>query len=97
MHSTNAFLPLLRAGRAKKIVAITSCVGDPDFILGTGLAWHTQYSISKAALNMAIAEFAVALRSEGFTCLALAPGIVDVFSDAPKRECSFPFGRCQRR
>ena len=88
MHSTNAFLPLLRAGRAKKIVAITSCVGDPDFILGTGLAWHTQYSISKAALNMAIAEFATALKAEGdFTVLAVCPGIAQTWSDKKRERC----------
>jgi NAD(P)-dependent dehydrogenase (short-subunit alcohol dehydrogenase family) len=35
------------------------------------------YAISKAALNMAVAKFAAALKQEGFVFLALSPGLVD--------------------
>jgi NAD(P)-dependent dehydrogenase (short-subunit alcohol dehydrogenase family) len=39
------------------------------------------YAISKAALNMAVAKFAAALKQEGFVFLALSPGLVDTATE----------------
>ena len=75
--STNAFLPLLRAGAAKRVVTISSGLGDPEFVIGSGWTAGMAYSVSKAALNMVVAQFAAALRPEGFTCLAISPGLVN--------------------
>jgi NAD(P)-dependent dehydrogenase (short-subunit alcohol dehydrogenase family) len=46
------------------------------------------YAISKAAMNMAVVKFAVALKKEGFVFLALAPGIVDTVVDPQHREAA---------
>ena len=46
-------------------------------IIKTHLAAQPQYPISKAALNMVVAEFAAALAPEGFTVIAIAPGFVN--------------------
>ncbi|KAJ7633095.1 hypothetical protein FB45DRAFT_745217 [Roridomyces roridus] len=84
-HTTNAFLPLLRKGSAKKVVVLSSGAGDVDFVLKAGLGESVGYAVSKAALNMVVAKYAVQLKPEGFVFLALSPGVVNTFatSDAP--------------
>ncbi|KAJ7448017.1 hypothetical protein FB451DRAFT_1411581 [Mycena latifolia] len=77
IHATNAFLPLLRAGTAKKIITLSSCVGDVSFTTALGNPGQVGYSVSKATLNMAVAKFAVALKPEGFVVLAISPGLVN--------------------
>jgi NAD(P)-dependent dehydrogenase (short-subunit alcohol dehydrogenase family) len=77
IYSTNSFLPLLRKGETRKVATISSATGDCDFVLGTGLAQAAAYGTSKAAVNMIIAKFAVRLQTEGFTIIALSPGMVD--------------------
>ncbi|KAJ7083241.1 hypothetical protein C8R44DRAFT_862485 [Mycena epipterygia] len=71
INTTNAFLPLLRARTTKKVITLATCVADPDFISTTGSAGQVGYTIHKAALNMAVAKFAVALKAEGSVFLAL--------------------------
>ena len=77
MHSTNAFLPLLRAGPIKKVVTLSTGLADIDVIVRSGFSKNPQYPISKAALNMLVAEYAAALEDEGFTFLAISPGVVN--------------------
>ncbi|KAF7337764.1 NAD(P)-binding protein [Mycena sanguinolenta] len=76
IHSTNAFLPLLKNGLAKKVVSITSVLGDPEVTVSTEAIGQVSYSISKAALNMVVAKYAAQYKAEGFTFLAIAPGFV---------------------
>ncbi|OBZ73200.1 hypothetical protein A0H81_06954 [Grifola frondosa] len=38
VHTTNAFLPLLRAGRAKKVVALSTGLADVELTLASGFA-----------------------------------------------------------
>ncbi|KAJ6478811.1 hypothetical protein C8R47DRAFT_1138242 [Mycena vitilis] len=77
IHTTNSFLPLLRAGTVKKVVTLSSAAADPAFTLATGSAGQTGYFVSKAAQNMAVAKFAMALKPEGFVFMSLNPGHVD--------------------
>ncbi|KAJ7359719.1 hypothetical protein DFH08DRAFT_734567 [Mycena albidolilacea] len=77
IHTTNTFLPLLRAGTTKKAITISTGGADPDFNAKTGSAGQVGYMISKAALNMAVAKFAAALKREGFVFLSISPGLVD--------------------
>lgn len=70
---TRAFLPLLRRGRAPRILFISSrmgSIGDAP----SGAAYG--YRMSKAALNMLGANLARDLREEGVLCLLLHPGWV---------------------
>ena len=85
IHSTNSFLPLLRNGMTKKVVTISSGGGDRETVLKSGLAQMTAYGASKAAVNVVVAKYAIKLQKEGFTVIALAPGIVDTFTAT--REC----------
>jgi NAD(P)-dependent dehydrogenase (short-subunit alcohol dehydrogenase family) len=40
----------------------------------------TSYSMSKAALNMAVAKFSALYREKGVLCMAICPGAVDTGS-----------------
>ena len=84
--STNAFLPLLRAGSTKRVITLTTGLAATDMILGSGLTTNVGYPVSKAALNMVVAQYAAALKPEGFTFLAISPGLVNT---AEKPRASF--------
>ena len=77
-------LPLLRAGTAKRIICLSTGLAATDVILGSGFTLSPAYAISKAALNMAVAEFAAVLQPEGFTVLAISPGLVNT-AEKPRK------------
>jgi NAD(P)-dependent dehydrogenase (short-subunit alcohol dehydrogenase family) len=77
VRTINAFLPLLKSGRAKKVITLASALGDLEFTLKTGLPSNAPYSVSKAAVNMVNVKYANELREDGFLFLALSPGFVD--------------------
>jgi NAD(P)-dependent dehydrogenase (short-subunit alcohol dehydrogenase family) len=77
-HTINLFLPLLRAGKEKKIITISSGMADTELIARFGIPIAAPYSISKAATNALVAKYHAALgKSEGLLFLALSPGLVD--------------------
>lgn len=84
IHTINAFLPLLRKGKAKKVITLSSGMGDVDFVLRSGVPNQAPYSISKTALNMAIAKYAVEYKAEGFVFVAVSPGLVNTATKARK-------------
>jgi len=77
VRATNAFLPLLHAGTLKKVVSLASGFGDLDLTIKLGVPYSPAYSISKAALNMAVAKYAVEHKKDGFVFLSLSPGFVN--------------------
>lgn len=83
VHTINAFLPLLRQGTAKKVITLSSGMGDTESTLKTNISNQAPYSISKAALNMAVAKYAAEYKAEGFVFLAISPGLVDTATKAP--------------
>ncbi|KAJ7648355.1 hypothetical protein DFH06DRAFT_1423981 [Mycena polygramma] len=86
IHTTNVFLPLLRGGTAKKVVTLSTPAADPAFAIATGSSGQIGYSISKAALNMAIAKFAATFKPEGFVFLSISPGLVDTKTNRTPQE-----------
>ena len=72
MRLAQAFLPNLKMGSDKKLVAITSQLGSTAQHGGDMFV----YRASKAALNNAWAGLAVALMGDGVVCLPLHPGWV---------------------
>ncbi|KAI0674068.1 NAD-P-binding protein [Trametes maxima] len=78
IHSVYAFLPLLRAGSAKKIIVIGSEAGRTDAVTALGLKNLAAYSLTKGAAEMAALKWALTLAHEGFTVITLHPGAVDV-------------------
>lgn len=77
IHTINAFLPLLRKGSTKKVISISSGVGDPDFTVAAHHSIAVPYSVSKAALNMVVAKYAAEFQEDNFVFLAISPGFVD--------------------
>lgn len=66
----DALLPNLRAGRDKKLIAITSGMGS---IAETG-GGYLAYRASKAGLNMVWATLARDLAKDGIVCVPMSPG-----------------------
>ncbi|KAL1890849.1 hypothetical protein Sste5346_007990 [Sporothrix stenoceras] len=71
------FGPLVVKGNLKKIAVISSGIGDIDFTLQSGMDMQSPYSISKAAVNMAVAKFHLEYRPKGVVVFAISPGLVD--------------------
>jgi NAD(P)-dependent dehydrogenase (short-subunit alcohol dehydrogenase family) len=72
MRVTQAFLPNLKAGKEKKVVAITSGMGSIAETSGGYIAYRT----SKAALDMLMRNLAIDLKSDGIVAIPLNPGWV---------------------
>ena len=75
LKMTEAFADHVAASRGKKVVSLTSGVSSLE--LGLGASNGLIYSISKAALNMAMRKSAIALRERGVIVALIAPGMVD--------------------
>ncbi|KAL8711807.1 MAG: hypothetical protein Q9220_003751 [cf. Caloplaca sp. 1 TL-2023] len=71
---TSAFLPLLRKGTQKKVFNISTTLGSLTLASNYHFMPVPAYKISKAALNMLTVQYAIALKEEGFTFIAISPG-----------------------
>ena len=76
MYAVNAFLPLIRNGHEKKIIYISSGLGDVNVTRTTEVAVQLGYAVSKASGNRIMAKYAAELKSEGIFTLSLSPGWV---------------------
>lgn len=77
IHLFNTFLPLIKRGQTKKIVTISTGMADIDTAVNLELVTGAAYSISKAAMNMAITKFHAEFKSEGILFMGVCPGNVD--------------------
>ncbi|TVY73125.1 putative oxidoreductase [Lachnellula suecica] len=80
IHLFNAFIPLILAGKTKKVIAISTGAADTEMTLKPDMYQATAYSITKAALNMAVAKFSAVYRETGVLFMAICPGAVDTGS-----------------
>ena len=76
ISTVNHFLPLIRHGDLKKIVYITSGIGDINVTRVCELPNLLGYSVSKASGNIMMAKYAAELKHEGIKTLSLSPGWV---------------------
>ncbi|KAF2263172.1 NAD(P)-binding protein [Lojkania enalia] len=76
LFAINAFLPLVKKSIVKKVIVISSAMGDIDTILEAGVDVSVPYSMSKAAVNILVAKYAVSFKNEGISFLSLCPGMV---------------------
>jgi NAD(P)-dependent dehydrogenase (short-subunit alcohol dehydrogenase family) len=83
--TTNAFLPLIEKGTAKKIVHISTGMADPKLIKQTGIASAVDYSVAKGAMNILVAKYAAELEPKGIKVAAISPGWVDTLEE--ESEC----------
>ncbi|WPH01305.1 Hypothetical protein R9X50_00414400 [Acrodontium crateriforme] len=71
---TMAFLPLLEAGKGKKVISMSSTLGAISWAQKFKLSPTPAYKISKAALNMLNTQYALDYADAGFTFLLVSPG-----------------------
>jgi NAD(P)-dependent dehydrogenase (short-subunit alcohol dehydrogenase family) len=77
IHLFNVFLPLILKGNVKKVLAITTGLGDIEMARKYNVFENGAYSISKTAVNMAVAKFSAEYAKDGVLFLSVCPGMVD--------------------
>lgn len=77
IHLFSLFIPLIRQGRAKKVIAISTGMADLEAVRKWEIGIAGPYAISKAALNMAVAKFSSIYNKEGILFMSISPGLVD--------------------
>ena len=82
--TTRYLLPLLKAGREKKVLNITSVMGSIQLSTGD----MVPYRVSRAALNMLTKNLAIAYRPYGITVVGLHPGWVKTDMGGPEAPLS---------
>lgn len=70
-------MPLILKGRAKKVVAISTGFAHLELCAKYNLYNAAPYAISKAALNMLVAEFSAQYAKDGVLIMTISPGVVD--------------------
>lgn len=89
INTVNAFISGVCKGQAKKVIAITSGMGDIGFVNELELDIAPSYAISKAGVNMALAKYSAIYKQEGILFLGICPGSVDTDAlNAGNREFS---------
>lgn len=82
VHLFNIYLPLLLKGNAKKAIAISSGMADIEFVNEFDIANGAPYTMTKAAMNAAIAKFNAQYKSQGVLFLSISPGMVNTGPNA---------------
>ncbi|KAL2820561.1 NAD(P)-binding protein [Aspergillus cavernicola] len=77
IHLFNLFMPQVLAGNTKKVIALASGHADLSLVQKFHIDLAASYTISKAALNMAVAKFHAQYSRQGVLFLSLSPGMVD--------------------
>ena len=73
----NSFLDLVRNGKEKKIILISSQSGDIEFTRITGFPNLLGYSAAKASMMLVMSKFGAELAQYGIKTLSLSPGWVN--------------------
>ena len=93
-NTVNTFLPLLRAGHAKKVITISTGMADMDLVNRFNVPIAAPYSISKAATNALVAKYNAALgKSAGILFMAISPGYVDTSEGKAPTEADMAGGQ----
>lgn len=83
INTVNTFIPLIRKGREKKVFTLTTGMADIDLINNFDIAVAAPYSISKGAVNVAVAKYNALYKSEDILFMAVSPGFVDTGETKP--------------
>ncbi|KAL9115146.1 MAG: hypothetical protein Q9227_000940 [Pyrenula ochraceoflavens] len=76
IHLFNLLIPLILKGDKKKIITLSTGMADFDLSLKYELDLATSYSISKAAMNFAVAKFHAEYAKDGVLFMSISPGYV---------------------
>jgi len=78
IHLFNIFLPLVLKGKTKKVIHVTTAFADVDFTSQYDIENAPLYSISKAAMNLAVSKYSAVYKKDGVLFLSVCPGSVEV-------------------
>ncbi|KAI6785466.1 uncharacterized protein J7T54_007109 [Emericellopsis cladophorae] len=78
IHLFNLLIPLIKNGKAKKVVTITTGHADLDVSIKHDVEVSPLYAASKAQMNLIVGKFSAQYKREGILFLSLSPGSVDV-------------------
>lgn len=92
VHVINLLLPLIRAGKVKKVISISSGHADYDLARDYKIMNSSSYTMSKAAMNLAIVKYHAEWSSQGILFMSISPGVVDTgHLDTAQREFLLSF------
>lgn len=74
-------MPLVLNGREKKVITISSGMADLEITRKYDLDPGGPYSISKAAMNVAVAKFSAQYAKDGVLFMSICPGAVETGQD----------------
>lgn len=90
VKTINTFLPLIKKSQIKKVVSISSGFADSDLVNNFELYEAAAYSMSKAALNTAMAKYnARHGKKDGILFFSISPGFVDTGNAGQSESCPF--------
>ena len=78
IHLFNLLIPLIKQGKAKKVITISTGHADLDVSIKHGVEVAPLYAASKAQMNLIVGKFSAQYKQEGILFLSLSPGAVDV-------------------
>ncbi|KAJ9152057.1 NAD(P)-binding domain protein [Pleurostoma richardsiae] len=81
IHLFNLYMPLILKGGIKKVITLSSGFADNDLTTEYSIDVAGPYSISKAAMNTAVAKFSAEYAGDGVLFMSIAPGAVEVGQD----------------
>ncbi|KIA75777.1 short-chain dehydrogenase [Aspergillus ustus] len=76
IHLLNLFIPLILTSSTKKILVLSTGSADLETIRSHDLDVAPAYTISKAAMNFAVAKFSAQYREQGLLVMSVCPGVV---------------------
>ncbi|VUC25865.1 unnamed protein product [Clonostachys rosea] len=82
IHLINLYLPLVLKGDVKKVITLSSGFADNELTINYNISEAGPYTISKSAMNTAVAKYSAAYAEQGVLFLSIAPGAVEVGQDA---------------
>lgn len=85
INTVNAFMPLVLKGKVKKVITLSTGLGERDFIIQTDIDEQSTYSITKAATNMVVAKYHTVYKKDGILFLAISPGAVATNEVNPRK------------
>jgi NAD(P)-dependent dehydrogenase (short-subunit alcohol dehydrogenase family) len=78
VHLYSLFMPQILKSKVKKVICISSGMGDMDWVNDYDIDLACIYGTSKATMNMINAKFNAQYKKDGVTFLSICPGFVDV-------------------
>ncbi|KAL7931834.1 hypothetical protein V8C35DRAFT_282173 [Trichoderma chlorosporum] len=77
VHLFNLYMPLVLAGKAKKVISLSTGMANLDSINKYELHVAPGYAISKAAMNVAVGKFHAQYKKDGVLFISISPGVVE--------------------